>query len=71
MSIKIVMKKQVIEIKKWLLENGLKQADIARKANVSNTAVFLFMNKKMVSANIKSAFIELGCPLGLLTEEVA
>ena len=65
------MKKQVIELKKWLLENSLKQADIARKAKVSNTAIFLFMNKKMVSANIRSAFLELGCPPELLTEEVA
>lgn len=56
------MDKRFIEIKKWLLEKGLKQRDIAKKAGVSDSAVHLVMRGKMTSANIKQAFLELGCP---------
>ena len=63
--------KRVIELKKWMLEKGIKQIDVARKAGVTGTAVFLLINGRMVSANIKNALLELGCPPELLTKEAA
>lgn len=56
------MKKRLIKIKTWLLENNIKQIDIARKAKVSAAAVYLFVQGKATSANIKRVFLELGCP---------
>ena len=56
------MDKRFIAIKTWLLEKGLKQRDIAKKAGVSETAVHLVIRGKMTSSNIKRAFLELGCP---------
>lgn len=66
-----VFEKQVIELKKWMLENSVRQVDVAKRAGVSNTAVCLFMQGKMTSANIKDAFLNFGCPEELLTEVAA
>ena len=63
--------KRIIELKKWMLENGIKQVDIAKKANVGPAAVWMVMHKNMVSANIKNAFLSLGCPPELLERDVA
>lgn len=61
-------KRQFVELKKWMLENDIRQIDVARQADVSSTAVWLVMNRRMTSANIKNAFLELGCPSELLGE---
>ncbi|MFA5598313.1 MAG: hypothetical protein WDA26_12175 [Pusillimonas sp.] len=60
------MENNAIEIKKWMLERRLRQVDVAKKANVSNTAIFLFIHGKTVSAKIKQTFLSLGCPNELL-----
>lgn len=56
------MDNRFIQIKTWLLKKGIKQRDIAKKAGVSESAVYLVIRGKMTSSNIKRAFIELGCP---------
>lgn len=63
--------RHVIELKKWMLENSIKQVDVAKKAKVSKTAINLFINQKMTSANIRKAFLEFGCPYELLNEVAA
>ena len=63
--------RHVIELKKWMLENSIKQVDVAKKAKVSKTAINLFINQKMTSANIRKAFLEFGCPNELLNEVAA
>lgn len=65
------MNKRFIELKKWLLENNLKQRDIAKKAGVSESAIYLVVRGRMTSANIKRAFLELGCPEEIWAEKVA
>ncbi|EKD81725.1 MAG: hypothetical protein ACD_39C01667G0001 [uncultured bacterium] len=65
------MNKRIIEIKKWLLENNIKQVDIAKKAGVSGSAVSLVIRGKATSANIKRVFLEFGCPEKIWTEEVS
>lgn len=65
------MNRRFIELKKWLLENGLKQRDVAKKAGVSESAVYLVVRGKMTSANIKRAFLELGCPEEIWFERAA
>lgn len=63
--------RRFIEIKKWLIEKGLKQRDIARKAGRSDAAVRNVMRGVMKSAYIESIFIEMGCPPEILEEEAA
>ncbi len=65
------MNRRLSEIKKWLFENNIKQADIAKKAKVSSSAVSLFVQGKGTSANIKRVFLDLGCPEKVLIKEAA
>lgn len=65
------MNKRFIKIKTWLLENGLKQRDIAKMAGVSESAVYLVIRGKMTSANIRSVFVKLGCPEEIWFERAA
>lgn len=65
------MTRRFVEIKTWLAESGVKQRDIAKRAKVSESAVYLVVRGKMTSANIKRAFIELGCPEKIWEEQVA
>ena len=64
-------KMKTIELKKWLLERGIKQVEIAKKAGVSGQAVYLFIKGHMVSSKVKSAFLEYGCPPELLNQKAA
>lgn len=57
------MNKRAAELKAWLFLNRITQRKVAEKAGVSETAVYLVIRGKMTSANIKQAFIELGCPV--------
>ncbi|PKL41775.1 MAG: hypothetical protein CVV42_21095 [Candidatus Riflebacteria bacterium HGW-Riflebacteria-2] len=63
--------RRFIELKKWLVEKGLKQRDVARKASRSDSAVRNVMRGVMKSAYIESIFIEMGCPPEILKEEAA
>lgn len=65
------MNKRFVEIRKWLLDRGLKQIHIARKAKVSKTTVNQFCKGFTTSNNLKLIFIELGCPEELLEMKVA
>lgn len=62
---------KIKEIKKWLIERGITQAEIAKRAGVSQTAVHYFCKGYMTSANIESVFVNLGCPKELLEREAA
>lgn len=59
------------EIKKWLIDHEITQADVAKLAGVSPVAVHYFCKGTGISANIKSVFISLGCPRELLEKEAA
>lgn len=65
------MSERLIEIRKWLLERGLTQADIARRAQVSSVAVHYFVKGFHSSRRIAAIFRELGCPEELLERKVA
>lgn len=65
------MSTRFIEIRKWLLEHGLTQAEIARRANVSKCYVHFFVRGFNRSERIESIFRELGCPDELLERKVA
>lgn len=56
------------EIKKWLIEKGLSQVEIAKRAGVNPVTVHNFCKGYVTSANIKSVFLSLGCPETLLTK---
>ena len=62
---------QFTEIKKWLIDKNLTQAEIARKAGVSQTAVHLVLRGRSVSSKIVKILEELGCPAGLLGRKAA
>ncbi len=59
------------EIKKWLIERGLTQAEIAKEAGVSAVTVHNFCKGYATSSNIRSVFLRLGCPEKLLEKEAA
>lgn len=59
------------EIKKWLIEKGLTQAEIAKEAGVSSVTVHNFCKGYATSSNIKSVFLKLGCPENLLENKAA
>lgn len=51
-----------IEIKKWLLDKRLRQADIARALGVSHTTVNLIIHGRFKSRRVVQKLIDLGCP---------
>lgn len=59
------------EIKKWLIEKDLTQADIAREAGVTPVTVHHFCRGYVKSKNIKSVFLKFGCPEELLEQKAA
>lgn len=63
--------RQFIELKKWLIEEGIKQKDVAKKAGVTDAAVWIVMQGRGTSANIKNTFLSLGCPPELWEKEAA
>lgn len=62
---------RMIEIKKWLVETGITQAEIAARAKVTRSAVYRFAMGFAKSRNIESIFRDLGCPNELLEMRVA
>lgn len=65
------MNRRFIELKKWLIEHGIKQKEVAKKAGVSESAINLVMQGRMTSANIKNTFINMGCPPEIWEKEAA
>lgn len=56
------MNKKVIEIKKWLLDAGLRQREVARKAGVNPSLVNNVIHGRRQSANVVRTMIGMGCP---------
>lgn len=65
------MNKRMIEFKKWMLDAGLRQSDIARKAGVSPMTIHLVMKGWCKSRRIEALLRELGCPEELLQNQVS
>ena len=57
------------EIKKWLLDHKLGPTKVARKMNISHTAVSLWVHGKCKSRNIDRFFRERGMPENLIQRE--
>jgi len=55
-----------IEIKKWLLDKGIKQVDIAKKLGLKPSTVSLVIKGFGTSRRIYDCLRELGCPTGFL-----
>ena len=54
--------RRTIEIKKWLLEKGLRQKDVAARAGVSRSTVNKIIQGIATSRTVVKALIDLGCP---------
>ncbi len=65
------MNRRLIEIKKWLLEKGLTQKDIADEAGVSGPAVNHVCRGIVTSSKVKEVLLKHGCPEELLEGRVA
>lgn len=65
------MNRRFIALKVWLIEHGIKQKEVAKKAGVSESAINLVMQGRMTSANIRKAFIDMGCPPEIWEKEAA
>lgn len=65
------MNTRFVEIRKWLLDRGLRQAEIARQARVSKQAVNLFCKGFTNSQRLNQIFADLGCPQEILDRKVA
>lgn len=65
------MNSRLIEIKKWLIDKGLTQAEIARMVGVTPVSIHNFLKGFTVSQRINAKFRELGCPDELLERKVA
>ena len=59
------------EIKKWLIDQGLTQTEIAKQLGISQTAVYQVIKGNMKSKRITAMLIELGCPSEYLEKEAA
>ncbi len=58
-------------IKKWLIDEELTQAEIARRLGISQTSVYNVMLGKMTSKRVTRFLLELGCPPEILEQKVA
>ncbi|OGK06577.1 MAG: hypothetical protein A2W80_13740 [Candidatus Riflebacteria bacterium GWC2_50_8] len=65
------MNKRLIEIKKWLLDKGLTQKNIADDAGVSHTAVHQFCRGIIVCSRVKEVFQKYNCPKELIEGRMA
>lgn len=58
-------------IKKWLIDQELTQAEIARRLGISQTSVYNVMLGKMTSRRVTKMLLELGCPPEILEQKAA
>jgi len=65
------MNSRFVEIRKWLLDRGIKQIEIARQAKVSRTTVNQFCKGFTTSRRLSQIFEDLGCPQEILDRKVA
>ena len=60
-----------IEIKKWLLDQGVTQTAIARDANVSRALVSLTLKGQRRNIKVLAALRARGCPEEFIAQEEA
>lgn len=65
------MNRRFIEIKKWLLDNGLTQKAIADEAGVTGPAVSHVCRGIVANSKIKEVLLKHGCPRELLEGRIA
>lgn len=58
-------------IKKWLIDQDITQAEIARRLEISQTSVHNVLLGKMTSKRITSMLLDLGCPPEILEQKAA
>lgn len=63
------MKKNEIEIKKWLLDKGFWQAQIAREVGVSKMLVCLTIQGKERNHRVINWFLAKGCPASFFAKQ--
>lgn len=62
------MNRNRIEIKKWLLDRDLTQAQVAREAGVSKGLVSMVLKGERGSPRVRRVLAAHGCPEGLLAK---
>ena len=55
-----------IELRIWMLRQGIQQASIARELGVSKNSVHKWINGSMTSSKITDFFDRIGCPRELM-----
>jgi hypothetical protein len=58
-----------VEIRVWMLRNGITSKGISEELGVTRTAVSNFIAGIMTSNNVRRHFIKKGCPLDILPIE--
>lgn len=58
-----------VEIRVWMLRNGITSRGISEELNVSKNAVNSFIAGNMTSNNMRHYFVKKGCPLNILPIE--
>ncbi len=54
--------RKIIEIKKWVIESGLRQREIASKLGVSYQHLNNVIHGRSISGLVEKALVDLGCP---------
>ena len=57
------------EIKKWLIDQDLRQADIGRALNISREAVNQVINNRNKNARVLRWLLDNGCPQEFLDKD--
>ena len=59
----------VIEIKKWMLDNNLRQKDLCDRLKRARSTISMVLNGKATSGRILGLLRQMGCPERFLAPE--